>query len=455
MFNKLKEKFSSWVKKSEKELPELEEEKKENITEEPIKEELDEKKESFLNKIFKKKEKKEEAEQTEKKEEEIKQELPKKTKKSLFRKKKKEILEEKLKDMAEEIKEEVPQKFETGLLSYQPDMEAIKEKTDSELLENQQEIETIKEKTEVEQLTKKEPLDYEKKEDNFFSKLAKKLSSSKLTKKEFDNLFDEFEITLLENNVALEAVDEIRKTLSEKLIGVEIKKKEVEEKIISSLKETINSILIEPPNLIKQIKEKQGVYTIIFFGINGSGKTTSISKLASYLKENKISCIIGAADTFRAASIEQLKKHGENLNIKVISNKYGVDPASVAFDTIKHAKANNVKVALIDTAGRMYTQSNLMKEMEKIVRISNPDLKIFVGESITGNDAIEQAKSFNDSVGIDGIVLTKADVDEKAGTILSVSLITKKPIYFLGTGQKYSDFTPFTKKEILKNLGLE
>src|SRR3989344_2469484 len=262
MFNKLKEKFSSWVKKSEKELPELEEEKKENITEEPIKEELDEKKESFLNKIFKKKEKKEEAEQTEKKEEEIKQELPKKTKKSLFRKKKKEILEEKLKDMAEEIKEEVPQKFETGLLSYQPDMEGIKKKTDSELLENQQEIETIKEKTEVEQLTKKEPLDYEKKEDNFFSKLAKKLSSSKLTKKEFDNLFDEFEITLLENNVALEAVDEIRKTLSEKLIGVEIKKKEVEEKIISSLKETINSILIEPPNSIKQIKETQVFYII-------------------------------------------------------------------------------------------------------------------------------------------------------------------------------------------------
>ena len=103
----------------------------------------------------------------------------------------------------------------------------------------------------------------------------------------------------------------------------------------------------------------------------------------------------------------------------------------------------------------MYTKTNLLKEMEKIIRVSEPNLKIFVGESITGNDAVDQAKTFNETAGIDGIILSKADIDEKAGAVLSVSYITKKPIYFLGTGQSYDDLTPFTKKNILKNLGLE
>ncbi len=293
------------------------------------------------------------------------------------------------------------------------------------------------------------------KKPSFFSRLINKISTSTLTKEDFDELFSEFELALSENNVALKVVDKIKESLEKDLVGIEIKRGEAEKVILQSLKESILSVLINPPNLIDAIKEKSKTpFIILFFGINGSGKTTSLAKVANLLKKNKISCVMAAADTFRAASIEQLQKHGMSLGIEVISSQYGSDPAAVAFDAIQHAKKHNIKAVLIDTAGRMYTKANLLKEMEKIVRVSQPDLKIFVGESITGNDAVEQAKTFNEAVGIDGIILSKADVDEKAGAVLSVSQVTEKPIYFLGTGQEYDDLKPFSKDEILRHLGL-
>jgi fused signal recognition particle receptor len=195
-------------------------------------------------------------------------------------------------------------------------------------------------------------------------------------------------------------------------------------------------------------------YVILFCGINGTGKTTTIAKIAEWLKNRDITSVIAAADTFRAASIEQLNEHGEKLGIKVISGNYGSDPASVAFDAIKYAKKNSISCVLIDTAGRMHTEKNLLKEMEKIVRVTKPDLKVFVGESITGNDAVEQIKSFDWAIGIDGIVLTKADIDEKGGTALSLGYITKKPILFLGTGQTYDAIEPFDKEKFIERLGL-
>ena len=300
--------------------------------------------------------------------------------------------------------------------------------------------------------TKKE--DIEKKR-GIFSKLSSKVKTSTIKTEHIEEIFEELELILLENNVALEVVDKIKENLIKDLEGVEVKRGEIEKMIAETLKSSLSEVLIDSPNLINEIKKKEGVYTIVFFGINGSGKTTSIAKLASKLQKEKISCVFAAADTFRAAAIQQLEKHGENLNIPVIKQDYGSDPAAVAFDAKKYAEKNKIKCVLVDTAGRMYTKENLIKQMEKIIRVSQPDKKIFVGESITGNDMVEQAKTFNEAIEIDGIILSKADVDEKGGTALSISQVTGKPIYFLGVGQNYEDLQKFKKETILKNLGLD
>lgn len=329
------------------------------------------------------------------------------------------------------------------------------EEEEVEKIIQEAEKEPVIEETESKEEKKEERGIASVKEEGWFTKLFKKAISVKLTQVEFDEFFYDLEITLLENNVALEVVDRIKESLAKELIGTELRRDEATKQILEALKKSILSILISPPDLIKHIKEKKEPFVIVFFGINGSGKTTTIAKFAHKLKEQNISSVLGAADTFRAASIEQLQAHGKNLNIPVVAHTYGADPAAVAFDAIQYAKSHSIKAVLIDTAGRMYTKANLLREMEKIIRISKPDLKLFIGESITGNDATEQAKTFAEAIGIDGTILSKADVDEKAGTILSVGYITKKPIYYLGTGQSYKDLKEFNPKDVLKHLGLE
>jgi len=275
----------------------------------------------------------------------------------------------------------------------------------------------------------------------------------RISEQYIDEIFNPLETIFLENNVALETVDYLRESLKKELEGTEVDKKKIEETIRVALKISLESLFAEPFDIISQIKEKQGVFIILFFGINGTGKTTTIAKLSYLLKENNISSVFAASDTFRAASIEQLKKHGEKLGVKVIHQTYGSDPTAVAYDAIEYAKAHKIKVVMIDTAGRMHTKENLMKEMEKICRVTKPDLKIFIAESIAGNDAIEQAKTFNEAAGIDGIILTKAEIDEKGGTALSISQVIGKPILFLGTGQEYFDLQPFDKNRLIKELG--
>lgn len=285
--------------------------------------------------------------------------------------------------------------------------------------------------------------------------LKKLLSSKKIiTEEQFMNYSEDLEMILLENNVALVVSDKIIEELKNNIVGIELSKKEIEKKISSALKEIIESILLEPFDIIEEIKNKDGPYVMIFCGINGVGKTTTIAKFVNMLKEKGLTSVMAAADTFRAAAIEQLKIHGDKLNVKVISHKYGSDPAAVGFDAIKYAKKNKIDVVLIDTAGRMHTAINLLQEMVKIKRVCKPDRTIFLGESITGNDAVDQIKAFNDTIGIDGIILSKADIDEKGGTALSVGYITQKPILFLGTGQNYKDLEPFDKKKFIEKLGL-
>lgn len=314
--------------------------------------------------------------------------------------------------------------------------------------------EKIVEKIEKESVEKPEEFK-EKVDEGFFSKIKSTVTKAKISDKDFDEYGENLKMLLLENNVAYEVADVIIFKLKQKIIGREILKKELEKEIMDSLRDTIESILLDPFNLIDKIREKQEKpYIILFCGINGTGKTTTIAKIANMLKEKHLSCILAAADTFRAASIEQIKQHGDNLGIKVIAHDYGSDPASVGFDAISYAKKNAIDCVLIDTAGRMHTEKNLLKEIEKISRVCKPDVKIFVGEAITGNDSIEQVRAFDAAIGIDAIILSKADTDEKGGTSLSVGHVTRKPILYLGTGQKYIDLEVFDKRKFTEKLGL-
>ncbi|MBI2003867.1 signal recognition particle-docking protein FtsY [Candidatus Pacearchaeota archaeon] len=299
----------------------------------------------------------------------------------------------------------------------------------------------------------------EEQKKGFFQRVLSKISKVKIYERDFDAYAEELETLLLENNVALEVAEKIIKELKEKIVGKEISKKEISSEIKKTFKDILSEILIEPfdaPSQIKKFRKENHSkpYVILFCGINGSGKTTTIAKMAYFLKENNFSCVLAAGDTFRAASIEQIKKHGEKLKIEVVAHKYESDPASVGFDAIKYAEKKHLDCVLIDSAGRMHTAKNLMAQIEKISKVCKPNLKIFIGESITGNDAVEQVKSFDSSIGIDGIILTKADVDEKGGTALSVGYVTKKPILFLGTGQEYGDFEKFDKNKFVEKLGL-
>ena len=295
----------------------------------------------------------------------------------------------------------------------------------------------------------------ERKKKGFFERMVSKISKVVISEEDFEVYSEELEMLLLENNVALEVAEKIIKELKEKIVGKELLKKEVEGEIKDSLTDIIRGILISPPNLIAEIKaKKEKPYVMLFCGINGTGKTTTIAKIANHLKENGVSCVIAAADTFRAASIEQIKKHGDKLGIRVISQDYGSDPAAVAFDAIKYAERSKIDCVLIDTAGRMHTAKNLMSQIGKVAKVAKADAKIFVGESITGNDSIEQVRSFDEAINITGIVLTKADIDEKGGTALSLGHVTKKPIIYLGYGQLYGDIKPFNKEEFIKDLGL-
>jgi fused signal recognition particle receptor len=298
----------------------------------------------------------------------------------------------------------------------------------------------------------------EREEKGFFEGISARLSKIRISEKDFEVYGEDLRTLLLENNVAYEVAGKIIAELKKRIVGKELLKKEIEDEIKEVLKEIIRGILIEPYDIIGKIKEKtkdqKEPYIILFVGVNGTGKTTTIAKISYFLSKKDISSVIAAADTFRAASIEQLKKHGERLGVKVISQQYGADPAAVGFDAVSYAKKNHIDCVLIDTAGRMHTAKNLMKEIEKISKVCKPDLKLFIGESITGNDSVEQAKSFDWAIGIDGIILTKADIDEKGGTALSVGDVTKKPILFLGTGQEYDKMEVFNKEKFVKDLGL-
>ena len=293
-----------------------------------------------------------------------------------------------------------------------------------------------------------------KKLSNVFSAFVKKTLSSE----SLESALNELNLLLIGNDVATETADIICQKIGVSLKGEQIGRLTSKKKLLFEiLKDVITEILtperkIDLLDEIRKKKETNSPYVICFLGVNGTGKTTTIAKIAYYLKKNNISSVAAASDTFRAAAIEQLSYHMQNIGIKVIKHEYKSDPASVAYDAIQHAKAKDVNVVLVDTAGRQVSNKNLMREMQKIVRVAEPDLTLFVGDSLAGNDALNQAKEFNNSVGIDANILTKFDADAKGGAALSISYETKKPIIFIGVGQGYDDLEPFDRELFISNI---
>ncbi len=266
-----------------------------------------------------------------------------------------------------------------------------------------------------------------------------------LEEKDLDEPMWALEMALMESDVALPVAEEIVREVKSDLVG---KKKKIGADTGKLAEDSLRNALL---NLLSKnyldfdeyVKAKEKPVKILFVGVNGTGKTTSIAKVAKYLMDRGYSVVLAAGDTFRAGAIEQLEVHGVNLGLKVVKHKTGGDPAAVIFDAVEYAKAHNKDVVLADTAGRLHTNINLMDQMRKIVRVTKPDLLIFVDEAIAGNDAVERARLFNESVPIGGSILTKTDADAKGGSAISIAYITGKPVLFLGVGQTYPDLVKF------------
>lgn len=273
-----------------------------------------------------------------------------------------------------------------------------------------------------------------------------------------DDVLDDLEIVMLQSDIALPVVERLRKDLRRELSGKKLRfGVDAEEAIKACLERSTRAILARPPiELAAAVRaHAPKPFVILFVGVNGTGKTTTIAKLAGWLRAQGLSSVIAAGDTFRAGAIEQLLVHGERLGIRVVRQQEGSDPAAVAFDAVEHARAKGVDVVLIDTAGRQHTNENLIEEAKKIRRVVAPSLTLFVGDALSGNDVVEQAGQFNEALGIDGLILTKLDADVKGGAALSTTYVTKKPILFVGVGQGYADLRPFDPDWMVRHLFAE
>ncbi len=288
--------------------------------------------------------------------------------------------------------------------------------------------------------------------------LVNKVTTTELTAKQLHPILEDFKLNLIENDVALPVADHICEEMEERLEGAQVKRLEDRKQIV---KKNLNEVLVSILNTKEEIdllgrverkRETDEPYVILFVGINGTGKTTSIAKIAKLLMKKGYSVVVACSDTYRAGSIEQLEEHSKRLGVRMIKHKYGADPAAVAYDAVTHAKARRINVVLIDTAGRIQTDRNLMNELGKIKRVISPDATILTVDALTGNDAVMQAEEFHKTVGIDGTILTKVDADVKGGAALSVTYVTGKPVVFIGTGQRYEDIQEFRAEQFTQMI---
>lgn len=280
----------------------------------------------------------------------------------------------------------------------------------------------------------------------FSENVKSTVAEKELDEDTVDPLIEDFRLKLLKNNVSLEVAEEIENGLKEALVGEKVKRGQVEEKVEQAFRDKLEDVLDDSFDFEKEIKEASDPVTVFLIGFNGSGKTTSLAKLADYIDQDTV---LGAGDTFRAASIEQLEEHGDNLGVKVVSHEYESDPAAVAYDAVEHADKHD-KVALVDTAGRSHSDRNLMDELQKMVDVNDPDITFLVVDALSGNDILEQAEAYEGM--FDAIIATKMDIDEKGGGIISISQRSGKPVAFLGTGQGYDDLEEFNKEKFVDRI---
>jgi fused signal recognition particle receptor len=291
-----------------------------------------------------------------------------------------------------------------------------------------------------------------------FKGLVNKVTTTELKAENLNPILSEFKMSLVENDVAFPVAEKISNDLEKRLVGVQVKRLDDRKKIVE---ENLRQVLLEVMltnrkiDLLKMADEKRKKkepFILMFVGINGTGKTTTIAKVAQFFRDKGYSVVLACADTYRAGSIEQLEEHGKRLSIRVIKSNYGGDPAAVAFDSVSHAKSHGINVVLIDTAGRMQTNQNLMNELVKVKRVVGPDLTVLTVDSLIGNDAVMQAEEFNKAVGVDATILTKVDADVKGGSALSVTYVTQKPILFIGVGQTYKDLELFNPEKFVNMI---
>jgi fused signal recognition particle receptor len=292
-----------------------------------------------------------------------------------------------------------------------------------------------------------------------FSNATRSIVQKELSEKQINNIFSDLELALLQSDIAQEVIDDLVVKLRTELVGMKLEKGQNVENIINlKFRNAFTEMFskTEVIDLLRKIKEKKenkrGPFVIAFLGINGTGKTTTVAKVAHLLHKNDISVVLAAGDTHRAGAIEQLSRHAEKLSLKVIAQRYGADPSAVGRDSIDYAKKHHIDAVLVDTAGRMQTAKNLMEEINKIVRVVKPDIKLFVGDALAGNDTINQAREFFQYTNFDGAILTKIDADAKGGAAISIVHITAKPIIYLGVGQGYDDLIEFDAGRFIESI---
>ncbi|MFB6192196.1 MAG: signal recognition particle-docking protein FtsY [Haloarculaceae archaeon] len=275
-----------------------------------------------------------------------------------------------------------------------------------------------------------------------------------ITEEELEEPLEQLELELLQGDVEMSVAREITGNLREELVGetraqVQTGQHMVERAIGDALYDVIS---VGQFDFEERVAEADKPVTIVFTGVNGVGKTTTIAKLARRFEELGLSVVLANGDTYRAGANEQIREHADRLGTKLISHEQGGDPAAVIYDAVEYAEANGIDVVLGDTAGRLHTSDDLMSQLSKIDRVVDPEFTLFVDEAVAGQDATQRAEKFNDAAEIDGVVLTKADADANGGAAVSVAHVTGKPILYLGVGQEYDDIERFDPQVIVDRL---